>query len=140
MNVRDYIKAHEGFSYKIYLCPTGYPTIGWGHKLLDHEKELYKDGITDEAAEELLTADIAAAEQDARNLFRNFNELTENRQGVLIDMAFNLGWHGLSKFKKFRLAVQAEDWQHAAKEILLSKYAKQVGRRATENATNMLGG
>ncbi len=140
MNVRDYIKNHEGFSFKIYLCPTGHPTIGWGHKLLKHELDEFKDGIDTDRAENLLDLDMAAAEQDARNLFKNFEDLSDNRKGVLIDMAFNLGWKGLSKFKRLRLAVLHEDFEQAAKQILLSKYATQVKRRATENAKNMLEG
>lgn len=140
MNIKDYIKKHEGFSDKIYLCPSGFPTIGWGHKILDHEKSEYDSGITNERAEELLAADMVAAEQDARQLFLNFDDLSENRQGVLIDMAFNLGWKGLSKFKKLRLAVQNGNWQEAATQILLSKYAQQVKRRATENAKYMFNG
>jgi len=140
MNVRDYIKKHEGFSSKIYKCPAGHPTIGWGHKLLPHELDDYRDGITTEQAEMLLSLDIEAAERDARNLFRNFDDLTDNRKGVLIDMAFNLGWKGLSAFKKLRLAVQGEQWEEAARQILLSKYASQVKRRAIENANNMLNG
>jgi lysozyme len=27
----DFIKKYEGFSAKIYLCPAGKPTIGYGH-------------------------------------------------------------------------------------------------------------
>ncbi len=140
MNVRDYIKNHEGFSFLVYLCPAGHPTIGWGHKLLPQELDEFKDGINTDRAEILLSLDIAAAEQDARNLFKNFDDLTENRRGVLTDMAFNLGWKGLSKFKKLRLAVLHEDWEEAAKQIVLSKYAKQVKNRASENARNMLEG
>ncbi len=30
----DLIKRFEGFSPTIYICPAGYPTIGYGHVVL----------------------------------------------------------------------------------------------------------
>jgi len=40
------IKRFEGFSHTIYICPAGYPTIGYGHVVLTHERELFARGIT----------------------------------------------------------------------------------------------
>ena len=33
----DLIKRFEGFSPTVYICPAGYPTIGYGHLVRDHE-------------------------------------------------------------------------------------------------------
>ena len=37
----DLIKRFEGFSPTIYICPAGYPTIGYGHVVLDEEKDRF---------------------------------------------------------------------------------------------------
>lgn len=58
----ELVKKFEGFRNKIYLCPAGYPTIGYGHVVLKHEKEKFKNGITQEEAEELLILDLAKRE------------------------------------------------------------------------------
>lgn len=47
-------------------------------------------------------------------------------------MCFNLGIAGLLKFKKFIAAVNDGFFELAAKEMLDSLWAKQVGNRAIE--------
>ena len=32
------LKRFEGFSSTIYICPAGYPTIGYVHLVLEHEQ------------------------------------------------------------------------------------------------------
>jgi lysozyme len=34
----DLIKRFEGFSSTVYICPAGYPTIGYGHLVRDMTK------------------------------------------------------------------------------------------------------
>ena len=46
-------------------------------------------------------------------------------------MCFNLGYPRLSGFKNFLGALKNEDWEIAAIEMLDSKWAGQVGPRAT---------
>jgi GH24 family phage-related lysozyme (muramidase) len=33
----DLIKRFEGFGSKVYICPAGYPTIGYGHLVRQNE-------------------------------------------------------------------------------------------------------
>ena len=47
-------------------------------------------------------------------------------------MAFNLGIYGLLTFKKFLKYLKNEEYVKASKEMLDSKWAKQVGSRARE--------
>ena len=42
------IKRFEGFAPEIYICPGGWPTIGYGHVVRDHERDRFANGI-DEA-------------------------------------------------------------------------------------------
>ena len=45
-------------------------------------------------------------------------------------MCFNLGYPRLSKFKNFLAAMQENDFETAAVEMMDSKWANQVGKRA----------
>ena len=71
-------------------------------------------------------------EQAVKNAFPWWWKLDDARQFVLVDMAFNMGLAGLKGFKKMLTAVEQGDYQTAAKEMLASKWAAQVGRRAAE--------
>ena len=56
--------------------------------------------------------------------------MPESVQEALVDLAFNMGTPTLLTFKRALRALQAQEWDNAADEILSSRYAKQVGRRA----------
>ena len=53
------IKKHEGFRNKVYSCPAGYPTIGYGHLIKDREVFLHQ--ITAEQADSILRCDFERA-------------------------------------------------------------------------------
>jgi len=52
-------------------------------------------------------------------------------------MAFNLGFNGLMQFKRMWKHLGRHDYPGAAKEMLNSKWAFQVGNRAIELAKIM---
>lgn len=118
------IRRYEGFSRLPYKCPTGHLTIGYGHNL--------ENGISASAALFILQEDLTRAEQAVKDAFPWWWKLDDARQFVLVDMAFNMGLAGLKGFKKMLAAVEAGDFETAAKEMLNSKWAAQVGRRAVE--------
>lgn len=119
----DQIKRHEGFRSKPYQCTSGVWTFGYGMTY-----------ITEEEADMLLRLRIL----DLRStLDSTIGHLSQSRQDVLVNMAFNLGIHGLSQFRKMWAAIDRKDFESAANEILDSKYAQQVGNRAIELAEQM---
>lgn len=119
-----YIRHYEGFSKLPYKCPTGHLTIGYGHNL--------ENGISTKAALFILQEDLTRAERAVKDAFPWWWKLNDARQFVLVDMAFNMGLAGLKGFKKMLAAIEAGDFETAAKEMLASKWAAQVGRRAVE--------
>ena len=123
------IRRSEGLEYLPYKCPTGHLTIGYGHNL--------ERGISKEVAELLLMQDIEIALKQVKNVFQFLPKLTDARLFVLVDMCYNLGLTNLCGFKKMIAALQAGDYTKAAKEMLDSKWARQVGKRAKENAQMM---
>ena len=69
-----------------------------------------------------------------------WSDLCEDHQRVMANMAFNLGINRLLKFKKFLGALQEHDFETAAVEMMDSKWATQVGPRATRLRDRILKG
>ena len=123
------LKRHEGVRLKPYRCPAGRLTLGVGRNLDDC-------GITLAEAEALLANDLAALERKLQRL-PWFRALDPVRQDVLINMAFNLGYEGLMAFEATLAGVRRGDYAAAARSMLASKWARQVGARARELAEQM---
>jgi len=91
----DLIKRFEGFSSTIYICPAGYPTIGYGHVVRNEEKERFNAGIDQEQGEDLLRRDAQVAE---RAVLRLINvPLTDGQFDALVSFTFNLGSGALQR-------------------------------------------
>lgn len=120
--LRQQLIAHEGVRLKPYRDSVGILTIGIGRNLEDR-------GITDAEARYLLDNDINACINDLLTLVW-FPDLDPVRQRVFVDLCFNLGVKRLREFTKMLDAAGAKDWPRAARELLDSKYAQQVGQRA----------
>ena len=89
----DLIKRFEGFSAIVYMCPAGYPTIGYGHVVKSHED--FSNGITEGQAEELLRQDAQIAE---RAVLRLINvPLTDGQFDALVSFTYNLGGGALQR-------------------------------------------
>jgi len=121
------LKRHEGLKLKPYRCTSGKLTIGWGRNLEDR-------GISIEEASILLYNDIRNAEEGLKKSLSSWNRLPGKVQGVLINMAVNLGLPGLLGFKKTLIYIENGDYTKAAEEMLNSRWAVQVGYRAEELA------
>ena len=132
MTLRDQLIRDEGKRLTPYRDTIGCLTIGVGHNLDAH-------GISDEVCDLLLTDDIARVEAGLRVRlpWATPDRLGEARYGVLANMGFNLGVAGLMRFRLMLAAVEAGDWTEAAKEMLDSEWARQVGDRAERLAEQM---
>lgn len=114
---------HEGLKLKPYQDTVGKWTIGIGRNLDDK-------GISKKEAYMLLQHDIVEAKKELDKLIPDWETHPDNIQRVLVNMMFNLGPSRLAGFKQMRKALDSRDYLHMAKEMLNSKWAKQVGRRA----------
>lgn len=128
--VINQIKLDEGFRAKAYTCSAGKLTIGYGRNIEDN-------GVTEEEAERMLLSDVNASYNELRRHFKWFPVLAARRQGVLINMCFNMGMPTLLKFEKMFTAIREGDYNEAAAQMLDSKWAKQVGERAERLAEEM---
>lgn len=126
MNLTDLIKSHEGLRLKVYKDTEGIMTIGYGRNL--------ETGIHLDEAELMFANDVKKAIDRCSLMIPLWDNYDEVRQAVFADMAFNLGISGLLQFKKFLMAMHLKQWSQAKAEMLDSKWAVQVGRRAIELA------
>ena len=81
------LKRSEGFRSHTYNDVNGFPTIGYGHRLLDHES--FPDGVSEAQATSMLAADVRSAEQAVARLVKV--PLTQGQFDALVDFCFNLG-------------------------------------------------
>jgi lysozyme len=140
VNAIDLLKRHEGFKAKVYLCPAGKQSIGYGYNLEanplrlppDVIEDLYKNGITWAKADKLLVGEVNRLELILIEKLPWFGLLNEARKAVLLNMAYNLGINGLLKFKRTLGHIQEGDYHLAAREMLESNWARQVHGRASE--------
>ena len=128
------LKKHEGFVSHVYedSTPEKYLTIGYG-RLVD--KRL-GGGISQDEADFLLLNDIRNCIKILKNELDYFEDLSDNRQIVLINMYFNLG-NRLFNFKNMLFALAKKDYDEAAAQMLDSKWAQQVKGRSSELAKMM---
>jgi len=120
--LKEELKIDEGFRECVYKCSAGKLTIGYGHNVEDNP-------IPEAFADQLLGYDIAGALAECER-FDWFFDLDDVRKRVIINMVFNLGFNGVSKFKKMIAALEEKRFSLAASEMLDSRWANQVGRRA----------
>ena len=137
----EQLKRHEGWRASEYLDTEGVPTNGYGHNLRANPTGLgirLPRTITRQMGEDLLIEDIEKTVDSLNKTWPHFAVMKHGaRRDVLINMAFNLG---VAKFMGFRgvlMAVESGDYEEAAEEMLDSKWARQVGKRADELARIM---
>ncbi len=124
--IKEQLVRHEGLRLKPYRCTAGKLTIGIGRNLDDC-------GITQSEAYVMLINDIMNCEKQLQAKIPDiYNGLDEVRKSVLLNMCFNLGISGLLGFKNTLEFIKVGDWERAANNMLVSRWAKQVGRRAIE--------
>lgn len=143
----NYTKQEEGFRASVYEDTTGHQTIGYGFNIdnpstkkfiptavLNGEREL-----TQEEADKIYPKVYNAARNDAIQFAGNksWNAMSTKQQQALTDMSYNMGLAKLNGFKNLKSALQSNDWDKASKEVLKSKYAKDVPNRARRNSTLM---
>lgn len=130
------IRAFEGFSpTPPYVCPAGFPTVGYGHVVLEGER--FEMPLTQEAGEALLRADLPRYEGAVcRMIDVPLGDLCFD---ALVSFAFNLGEGALSASTLRRLVnagrladagPQFDRWVFAGAR----KLPGLVRRRAAERA------
>lgn len=128
------LRGDEGSRAQVYQDHLGYWTIGVG-RLVDARKP--GSGLRSAEIDILLANDIEDRIEQLSRRLPFFNELDPARQGVLVNMSFQLGVDGLLGFKNTLAHVKAGRYTLAATNMLMSKWAEQTPSRAARMATQM---
>ena len=143
---KQWISRWEGSRSQVYKDTKGIPTIGVGLNLttqaaqsaiaaLGIDINSLLDGslsLTDDQIDQLLTGSINLALVTAHNLVQNFDNLPDNQQLVITDLAFNMGQPVFSKFVNTLNFINRQDWPNAAANLQQSAWFHQVGSAADE--------
>lgn len=128
------LERDEGKRNKPYRDSVGKLTGGVGRNLDDV-------GFSDDEISLMLANDINSRVLPGLTQFMPwYVRLNDVQQRVLANMAFNMGIEGLLGFRNMLDAVKSGDFNRAADEMLSSKWASQVGERATRLAEMMRNG
>ena len=124
------LRLHEGVEHKPYKCTAGYLTIGVGRNIEER-------GLSDDEIDYILNNDVNIATDELVVTFDWYADLDPIRQRVVIDMVFNLGMPRFKQFKNMIAAIEAGDWMEASNQMMDSRWAEQVGLRASRLAEMM---
>ena len=113
----------EGFSSTVYICPAGYPTIGYGHVV--REGECFSEsGISCAEGLRLLQQDVRSAEQAVLRLIRV--PLSGGQFDALTSFTYNLGAGALQRSTLRRKVNRGE---HGAVPAEFLRWVWAGGRR-----------
>ena len=137
IKITDELKArvqdHEGLRTSVYLDTLGKKTVGIGHLVQPHEMERFAEGVEIPMDEimEIFEMDLNRAAAGADMLIEDNvgHDLPQHVGEVILEMVFQLGTTGVSKFKKFWKALRVKDWKKAAAEMKDSRWHSQTPRR-----------
>lgn len=140
-NLRDQLIRDEGVRRTKYRDSRGFWTIGVGHNLDANPLRFdISQGISFAQAAQILDEDIARV---SAKLFADLPwiaQLDPARQGVLLNMAFNMGEGGVLEFHHELADTKAGDYVKAAADMKDSAWYGQVGARAVRLVDQMLTG
>jgi len=124
------VRDHEGFRDQVYLDTLNKRTVGVGHLCVEDFWEDDKK-YSEKFLMEILEKDLENAISGAEELLKECN-LPSLANEIVVEMVFQLGKTGVSKFRNFLAALQGDSpqWLKASEEMLDSRWAKQTPNRA----------
>jgi len=126
--IQERLIAHEGISHYAYTDSIGFITVGIG-RCLDPRRG---QGLSTDECLYLLGNDIKRITAELSK-YHWFTIQDPVRQGVLIELAFNIGIAGLCTFKKMIKALEEKDYNEAYLELMDSQWVHQVGKERSQD-------
>ena len=125
MNLIESIKKHEGYVGVVYKDSLGIDTIGYGFAIKDLELDA-------DICDIILERKLKDLEHRIKLKFDWYKYMPQEIKDIVIEMCYQLGVTGFSKFKKTIAYLQNKEWKNASIEMLDSRWAKQTPNRAKE--------
>ncbi len=117
------LRRHEGFRDRVYIDTVGRPTIGYGWNL-------DSDPIYREVADLQMVMKLADLEAKLLSSYDWYPNLSQARKDVVLNMCYNLGFEGFSKFHNTIWLIANSRFEEASIEMMKSKWAGQIGNRS----------
>lgn len=124
----------EGFRSNPYLDSQGYVTVGFGTKLT-HKRNMNPNRFHSMSFNKAKSKMIERIKLDNKKLLGSkkgyvYKRLSVDQRVVLLSMSYQIGWVGLTKFKKTWLLLEEGNYYGARAQALTSLWAKQTRGRA----------
>jgi lysozyme len=131
------VKKHEGYRNKVYLDTLGKRTVGVGHLCVEDFWEDDKE-YEEKFLMEILQKDLQEAIRGARSLMEDHGcaDIDEQAEEILIEMVFQLGMTGVSKFKNMWKALAELNYVGASYEMLDSRWSKANPKQSKSHGEN----
>ena len=124
------IKESEGFRDKVYDDSLGIPTIGFGFAIKDLVLE-------EDICDIILARKVEKLVAKVNIKFPFLKDIPIDKAEIIIEMCYQMGVTGVSKFKKMIKHLENGNFEKASVEMLDSKWAKQTPNRALKLSNRM---
>ena len=125
MSLIDSIKKHEGYVPTVYKDSLGIDTIGYGFAI----KDLF---LNKDLCDLILERKISHLLEKINNKFKWYKYMPPAIQDIVVEMCYQMGVYGFSRFKKTIAYLQDKKFEEASVEMLDSRWAIQTPNRAKE--------
>ena len=125
MSLKESIKQHEGYVGVVYKDSLGIDTIGYGFAIKDLE-------LDEDICDIILERKLKNLHDIIKIKFKWYQYMPQEIKNVVMEMCYQLGVTGVSKFKKTIAYLQNKQWEEASVEMLDSLWARQTPNRAKE--------
>lgn len=133
MDSYQQLKRDEGEKLSAYQDHLGFWTIGVGI-LIDARKG---GGLLPEESEFIFNNRLRLINKELELRLPWVKKLDPARRGVLVNMAFQMGFNGLLGFKNTLALIEQGEYAKASHEMLGSKWAQQTPARANRLSVQM---
>ena len=130
--LKEWIKKHEGYRVDVYKCSEGFDTGGYGHKIIPGEEI----PTTEEGWNKLFEKDFQNACEGADRVLGDI-DIDTNAKEIIIEMVYQMGEGGVSKFKGMLSALSDGRYTDASDEMIDSLWYRQTPNRASALALAM---
>ena len=138
MSLIENIKAHEGFSARIYKDSVGKATVGYGFLVSALSPDELKlnggkiEPMSREVAEKILNLKVSKLKKRVFQCLPWLESKPQSVQDTLIEMAYQLGLAGLMGFHHTLGCIEAGDYAQATRNLRASLLYRQTPKRVED--------
>lgn len=136
-NLKKRIKINEGYSNKPYRDQLGFYTIGYGHLIRKNENKYFKKIYNKKYFESIFDKDFNEALNQYNTQFKKKHHGQKEKE-LLIEMIYQLGPKGLSKFKKLLSYLNSKQKYMTCLEMIDSLWYQQTPKRVENLIENFI--